>query len=253
MYYHHWFILRFEKNCICRQSCRLPNSHSRGVVFWLRISPRIWSQIRNGWTRSVRDLCWTGLCKNPRKSASLPCPFKRSIHIKPEVVMYIWMRHSRMVRASDSQCRSRNCPVFDTSILRHSRIWGAADEAVLKNILKKKNIWKNHTLGRAAGSYIPPRPNYSFISNYLPSLVFSQCVLPIRLTFHACLHDCFLLADIRSFMDGDRKRDGIDTIAKFYRHAAFIRNFQACGSLFIWYGSRGFDDQKLKIFTAEKN
>jgi hypothetical protein len=34
-----------------------------------------------------------------------------------------------------------------------------------------------------------------------------------------------LLADIRSFMDGDRKRDGIDTIAKFYRHAAFIRNF----------------------------
>jgi hypothetical protein len=34
-----------------------------------------------------------------------------------------------------------------------------------------------------------------------------------------------LLADIRSFMDGDRKRDGIDTIAKFYRHAAIIRNF----------------------------
>ncbi len=26
-------------------------------------------------------------------------------------------------------------------------------------------------------------------------------------------------------MDGDRKRDGIDTIAKFYRHAAIIRNF----------------------------
>ncbi len=26
---------------------------------------------------SVRDLCRTGLCKNPRKSASLPCPFKR--------------------------------------------------------------------------------------------------------------------------------------------------------------------------------
>ncbi len=26
-------------------------------------------------------------------------------------------------------------------------------------------------------------------------------------------------------MDGDRKRDGIDTIAKFYRHAAIIRHF----------------------------
>jgi hypothetical protein len=26
--------------------------------------------------RSVMDLCRTSLCKNPRKSASLPCPFK---------------------------------------------------------------------------------------------------------------------------------------------------------------------------------
>ncbi len=32
-----------------RQSCRLPDSASRGVFFRLRISPRILSQIRNGW------------------------------------------------------------------------------------------------------------------------------------------------------------------------------------------------------------
>ncbi len=32
------------------------------------------------------------------------------------------MRSSRVVRASDSQCRSRNCPGFDPSILRHSGI-----------------------------------------------------------------------------------------------------------------------------------
>jgi hypothetical protein len=56
-------------------SCRLPDSASRGVVFQLRISPRIRSQNRNGSKCSVRDLCRTDLCKNPRKSASLPCPF----------------------------------------------------------------------------------------------------------------------------------------------------------------------------------
>ncbi len=38
--------------------------------------------------------------------------------------------YSRAVRASGRQCRSRNCPDFATRILRHSGIWGAADEAV---------------------------------------------------------------------------------------------------------------------------
>ncbi len=48
---------------------------SRGVVFRLRISPRIRSQNRNGSKCSVRDLCPTDLCKNLGKSASSPCPF----------------------------------------------------------------------------------------------------------------------------------------------------------------------------------
>jgi hypothetical protein len=56
-------------------SCQLPDSASRGVVFRLRISPRIRSQNRNGSKYSVRDLCRTDFWKNPRKSASLPCPF----------------------------------------------------------------------------------------------------------------------------------------------------------------------------------
>ncbi len=53
----------------------LPDSPSRRVVFGLRISPRIWSQKRNGSKGSVRDLWGPNFCKNPRKSASLPCPF----------------------------------------------------------------------------------------------------------------------------------------------------------------------------------
>ncbi len=48
------------------------------------------------------------------------------------------MRSSRVVRVSDSQCRSLNCPGFDSNILRHCGIWGAADEAVLNIVHKKK-------------------------------------------------------------------------------------------------------------------
>jgi hypothetical protein len=79
MYYHHLFIERFEQNCSYRHSCRLPDSASRRVVFRLRMSPRIRSQNRNGLKRSVMDLCQTGLRKNPRKSASLRCPFKITV------------------------------------------------------------------------------------------------------------------------------------------------------------------------------
>ncbi len=45
-----------------------------------------------------------------------------------------WMRCSRVARVSDSQCRSRNCPGFDPSVLRHRGIWGAADKAVLNKV-----------------------------------------------------------------------------------------------------------------------
>jgi hypothetical protein len=69
--------LKVWKNCIYRHSCRLPDSASLGVVFRLRISPRIRSPNQNGSKRSVRNLCRADFWKNPRKSASLPCPFKR--------------------------------------------------------------------------------------------------------------------------------------------------------------------------------
>jgi hypothetical protein len=46
------------------ESRRLPDSPSLGVVFRLRISPRIRSQNRNSLICSVRDLCRTDLWKN---------------------------------------------------------------------------------------------------------------------------------------------------------------------------------------------
>jgi hypothetical protein len=48
------------------------------------------------------------------------------------------MRTSRVVKASDCQCQSRNSPGIDHSILQHSGIGGAADEAVLNKIIKKE-------------------------------------------------------------------------------------------------------------------
>jgi len=49
------------------------------------------------------------------------------------------MRSGLEVRAYGCQCQGRNNPGFDTSILRRSGIWGAADEAVLSNVHKNKN------------------------------------------------------------------------------------------------------------------
>jgi hypothetical protein len=50
-----------------------------------------------------------------------------------------WMRSSRLVRASDSQYRSRNCPGFYPSIW----IWGAADDSKTEKIPIKKEKRKN--------------------------------------------------------------------------------------------------------------
>jgi hypothetical protein len=44
----------------------------------------------------------------------------------------------RVVIASGCQCQSRNSPRLDLSILSHSGICEAADEAVLNNVHKKK-------------------------------------------------------------------------------------------------------------------
>ncbi len=54
----------------------------------------------------------------------------------------LWLRSSQVVRASGCQCQSCNRPRFYPSILRHSEIWGAAEEAVLNHVHKKKKSKK---------------------------------------------------------------------------------------------------------------
>jgi hypothetical protein len=68
-----------------------------------------------------------------------------------------WMRSSRENRASDCQFRSRNSPGFVPSILRHSVIWAAADEAVL-NIIHRGKKSKNTLLESRCRSHIKLKP-----------------------------------------------------------------------------------------------
>ncbi len=66
------------------------------------------------------------------------------------------MRPSRVVRASDCQCRSRNSPGFDPGIIRHSGMRGAEDEAVLNKVLKIPFLIMKHSviIGRPKGRLV---------------------------------------------------------------------------------------------------
>ncbi len=63
---------------------------------------------------------------------------------KGRSVNFRLIRSSRVIRASDCQCRSLNSPGFDPSILRHIGIWGAADEAEYSTFKKSfpVNFWQ---------------------------------------------------------------------------------------------------------------
>jgi hypothetical protein len=64
------------------------------------------------------------------------------------------MKSSRVVRASGCQCLSCVSPGFDPNILRHSGIWGAAAEAVLNNVHRKR---KKKRIGPLASLASPSR------------------------------------------------------------------------------------------------
>ncbi len=100
----------------------------RSSWVWMR-SSRVWTRSSRVWIRSSR--VWMRPSRVWMRSSRV---WMRSSRV--------WMRSSRVVRASYSQWRSRNWPGFDPSILRHSGIWGAADEAVL-NIAQKNEKSKN--------------------------------------------------------------------------------------------------------------
>ncbi len=62
--------------------------------------------------------------------------------IRGYIYLSMWMRSSLVIRSSDCQCRSCKSPGFDPSILRHRGIWGAADEAMLNTVHRRKKFKK---------------------------------------------------------------------------------------------------------------
>ncbi len=82
------------------------------------------------------------------------------------------MRSRQVVRVSDCQWTSYNGPGFVPSIRRHSRIWGAADEAVLnkkkrKQIKNPKNMMEK-ILSEAVGlDWSRPGSNYNCLVEYV--------------------------------------------------------------------------------------
>ncbi len=86
---------------------------------------------------------FSGLVNRPLLSPPLPLirssshltylyqPVLRLVNTIVSNLGWLCMRSSRVVRASD---KVATVPEFDPSILRHSGIWGAVDEAVLKKV-----------------------------------------------------------------------------------------------------------------------
>ncbi len=92
------------------ESRRLSESE---VVFQLRISPQIRNQTRNGSKGSVRDPWGTNFCKNPRKSASLSCPFKQINYSFTFLnIIFFWVQYCICIWIYNSQEREENkCPL----------------------------------------------------------------------------------------------------------------------------------------------
>ncbi len=110
--------------------CRLSMWFSRG---WMRFS-REWMRFSREWMRFSRE--WMRFSRVWMRFSRVWMRFSRVwMRFSRE-----WMRFSRVVRASDSQCHSRNCPGFDPSNLLHSWIGGAADDTVLNTVHKKPKI-----------------------------------------------------------------------------------------------------------------
>ncbi len=102
------------------------------------------------------------------------------------------MRSSPVVSASDCQCRSCNSPGFDLSILRHSGIWEAADEAVLNKAYRKKIqktplVKKCGNFHRLELSLCPPNRSPGCLQQRLPTSCLQIRAIGFELYVHLFL------------------------------------------------------------------
>jgi hypothetical protein len=82
---------------------------------WMR-SSQVWMRSSQVWIRSSQE--W--MRSSPERMRSSPERMRSSQEWMRS--SQVWMRPSQVVRASGCQCQSRNSPVFDPSLSRHSGI-----------------------------------------------------------------------------------------------------------------------------------
>jgi hypothetical protein len=73
---------------------------------------------------------------------------------KPCQKMWNWMGLSRVISGSDCKCKRFTSPEFNSSIVRNSELWVAADEVVLKVVNKKyRPKWQKKDIKMLKSNY----------------------------------------------------------------------------------------------------
>jgi hypothetical protein len=75
MYYHNRIILKVRKKWILQAILSTPRTRCGESIFEYEYLQEFEAKI-GSLKGSVRDLCQKDLCKNIKKTGSLPCPFK---------------------------------------------------------------------------------------------------------------------------------------------------------------------------------
>ncbi len=90
-------------------------------------TPKIFNMLSNIWVWDpgseirVPEKTYSGSRIQGSKRHRIPDPDPQHWYL-----LYLWMRSSRVLRASDCQCRRRNSPGLDPCNFRNSGIWRAA-------------------------------------------------------------------------------------------------------------------------------
>ncbi len=151
------------------------------------------------------------------------------------------IRSSLVIRASGCQCTSCNGPGFNPSIRRHSGIWGAADEAVLNIVRKKKR--KN-----------PPKKYFKKIYLYtqeirqFPPFSSVRTLLVVLWYGIRTFIRCWTFVHPASQCCGS----GFIEFGSGSRCGSNISSESASGYR-IWIQIQGFDDQNLKKKKIQLN
>ncbi len=146
------------------------------ISYWTR--PKLMRKISSNAVKTTVHAC---ACECPGRNKENQLK-KENIRVQILIiylitVLYVcgWDLAECMVRATGCQCQTRNSPRFDTSILTQIGIWGAADEAGLKNAHKKIPKIPLYLLVICIICYNAPWTRYTCSAVYFYILQYTCC------------------------------------------------------------------------------